>query len=235
MRRVVSTAALVMCASIAATAATLTSETLAAWADHIGATEARIEGELASPRRAVPRALEGRTIHVPSGMIQQWRGAIFLPDVALDALLVELQDPPEQGPHQEDVVALRVMRRRPNGLDLFIRMTRRKLVSVTYDTEHRVTFRRHGPLRASSRSVATRITEVDASGDRGFLWRLNAYWRYEQIVGGVIVELESLTLSRDVPFGLGSIVEPIVDRVARDSVNRTLEHLRRTYGADPSR
>jgi len=33
--------------------------------------------------------------------------------------------------------------------------------------------------------------------DRGFLWRLNAYWRYEQVAGGVIAECESITLSRD--------------------------------------
>jgi hypothetical protein len=230
MKRSVGAAALVMLASTSAAAATLTLETLAAWDNHIAAIERRIDNELASRPPVVPRPLEGRTVHVPGGMIQQWRGAIFLPGVALDALLERLQNPPEQGPHQEDVAALRVLRRRRDGLDLYIRMTRRKLVSVTYDTEHRVTFRRHGPRRASSRSVATKIAEVGSSGDRGFLWRLNAYWRYEQIVGGVIVELESLTLSRDVPFGLGSIVEPIVDRVARDSVNRTLDHLRRTYG-----
>ncbi|MGH9373776.1 MAG: hypothetical protein ACRD15_19830, partial [Vicinamibacterales bacterium] len=179
MKRSASAVALVMLASMTAAAATLTSETLAAWDDHIAAVEARIDRELASRQRAVPRALEGRTIHVPGGMIQQWRGAIFLPHAALDALLAQLQEPPEHGPHQEDVAALRIIRRRPDGLDLYIRMTRRKLVSVTYDTEHRVTFRRHSPERASSRSVATRITEVGTGGDRGFLWRLNAYWRYE--------------------------------------------------------
>ncbi len=33
--------------------------------------------------------------------------------------------------------------------------------------------------------------------DRGFLWRLNSYWRYQQVDGGVLVECESLTLSRE--------------------------------------
>jgi hypothetical protein len=65
--------------------------------------------------------------------------------------------------------------------------------------------------------------------DRGFFWRLNSYWRYEQVDGGVIVELESLTLSRDVPLGLRVVVEPLIDRVARESLGRTLESLRRTY------
>ena len=63
------------------------------------------------------------------------------------------------------------------------------------------------------------------------MWHLNAYWRYEQVPGGVIVELESLTLSRPVPFGLTSLVRPIVDRIARESIARTLDGIRQMYGA----
>ena len=76
-----------------------------------------------------------------------------------------------------------------------------------------MTYRHHGAQRASSRSVATKIVEIGES-DRGFMWRLNAYWRYEQVPGGVIVELESMTLSRAVPFGLTAVVRPIIDRIA---------------------
>ena len=86
------------------------------------------------------------------------------PGVQLDTLLNRLRHPREQGPHQEDVLAVRVLNRETDSLDLFIRMTRTKIVTVTYDTEHHVEYRRHGPLRASSRSVATRITELDDEG-----------------------------------------------------------------------
>jgi len=182
----------------------------------------------------------GNTIDVPDGVISHWRGSVFLPGVALDTLLEQLQHPSERGPHQEDVLALRVLERQPHALRLFIRMRRTKIVTVTYDTEHRLDYRRHGRTRASSRSVATRIVELDAAGtanerekpqgeNRGFLWRLNSYWRYEQIGGGVIVELESLTLSRSIPMGLGAIVKPIIDRIARESIDRTLENIRQTH------
>jgi hypothetical protein len=61
---------------------------------------------------------------------------------------------------------------------------------VTYNTEHSVEYRRLGGRRATSRAVATRIAELADAGtpaerekgpgqDHGFLWRLNAYWRYE--------------------------------------------------------
>jgi len=182
------------------------------------------------------------TIDVPGGLVSHWRGSIFLPDVTVPTLLHRLQNPPERGPYPQDVLALRVLERKPDAITLFIRMTRTKIVTVTYDTEHDVTYRHLGAQRASSRSVATKIVEIDeaeatagptkpSGTDRGFMWRLNAYWRYEKVPGGVIVELESMTLSRSVPFGLTAVVRPIIDRIARESIERTLDGIRQIYGA----
>ena len=222
-----------------ADAATLTPVTVAAWNARVATIEARIERELSPWRRSlVVEDPGGTTTDVDGGLISQWRGSVFLPGVQLDTLLNRLRNPREQGPHQEDVLALRVLKREPDSLDLFIRMTRTKIVTVTYDTVHHVEYRRHGPMRASSRSVATRITELDDEGrakipgeDRGFLWRMNAYWRYEQVRGGVIVDLESVTLSRGIPLGMGTIVRPLVNRIARESMARTLDNICRTYSS----
>jgi hypothetical protein len=247
-----------------AVAATLTPQTLQAWNAYVAATERRIERELESPRSflvsdfaadgaSVRRALASgaivvdqmpatrssrQEIETPSGLLSHWRGSAFVPGLSLDRLLERLQNPREHGPHQEDVLSLRVIDRAPDRLSLFIRMTRTKIVTVTYDTEHQVTYRRHGSNRASSRSVATRIAELDEDGrpkpegrDRGLLWRMHSYWRYEQVPGGVLVELESLTLSRDIPLGLGHVVRPVVNRIARESMSRTLESLRRVHAS----
>ena len=51
---------------------------------------------------------------------------------------------------------------------------------------------------------------------------MNSYWRYEAVPGGVIVELESLTLSRGLPWGTGTAIRPLIQRVARESIERTL-------------
>jgi hypothetical protein len=94
------------------------------------------------------------------------------------------------------------------------------------------------PTRAAARSVATRIAELADAGtakerekpaddDSGFLWRLNAYWRYEEVPGGVIVECESVSLSRSVPMVVRPVANPIVDRIARESLQRTLDSLKR--------
>jgi hypothetical protein len=109
---------------------------------------------------------------------------------------------------------------------------------VTYDTEHAIENRRLSETRASKRSVATKIAELADAGtprerekppgsDRGFLWRLNAYWRYEQIDGGVLIECESVSLSRSVPMLLRPFVSGIVERIARESLQKTLMSLKR--------
>jgi len=121
-------------------------------------------------------------------------------------------------------------------------LQRKALVTVTYNTEHVVRFARYGARRATSTSTATKIAEVSAPNtteqrelpigdDRGFLWRLNAYWRYEDVTGGTIAECESVTLSRDVPALVRYVVDPLVDSTARESMVRTLLALRAHFAS----
>jgi hypothetical protein len=62
--------------------------------------------------------------------------------------------------------------------------------------------------------------------DHGYLWRMNSYWRYQEVKGGVIVECESLTLSRSIPSLLEYMIRPLIKSVARESMKRTLESFR---------
>ena len=187
-------------------------------------------------RRGTSRDLGNRSIDVPLARVHHWHGAVFLPGATLDALLRTLErDAP---PTSQEILRASVLQRGPSFIKVFLRIQRSRVVTVVYNTEHEVRFLRHGPTRASSASVATRIAEVQNPGtpaerelrpgqDRGFLWRLNAYWRYEAVAGGVIAECESISLSRDIPFGLGSIAGPIISSTARESMERTLESIRR--------
>ena len=206
-------------------------ETVAAWERYVATTEQALEQSRAT---TVPRATEaiaatGESIHVPSGTISDWRGAVFIPHLTLDRLLHGLQHPGTPPP-QEDVVSSRVIARGDDSLRVGIRLVRHAIVTVSYDTEHDMRFRRVSPTLATARSVATRIEQVDG-GDHGFLWRLHSYWRYEETSGGVLVELRSLTLSRSVPALVRPIASPLVTRVARESMVRTLEALRQYFGA----
>ena len=82
----------------------------------------------------------------------------------------------------------------------------------------------------------TRVREVRDAGtadervlppgdDRGFLWRLNAYWWYEETPAGVIAVMDTLTLSRDIPMLVRPMAAPFVRRIGRESVISALQGL----------
>jgi len=262
--RMVALAACVLLVTAGPALAGPPSDTVAAWNRYVATTERRIATELADGRRFLAMDFEaGRrqrdrrrlqtgdaiveqvatggseagSIDVPGGMIHHWRGYVFIPGARLGALMSNVSDP--TGPRsieQEDVLETRVVSRQADGLRLFLKLQRRSLVSVAYNTEHDVRYRRHSDTRASSHSVATKIAELTDVGlpsereragdeDRGFLWRMNSYWRYEAVPGGVIVELESLTLSRGLPWGTRTLIRSLIERVARESIERTLAKL----------
>ena len=240
----------------------LAPETRAGWTGYVAATELRIDRELKSPRRFLAQDFTlsadddrhsvlgggivvnevettdpaGRALSVPLAMVHHWRGAVFIPATTVNDIVGKLQSgaPPTR---QEDVLESAVLDRGPDWMKVYLRLQKSKYVTVVYNTEHLVRFKRYGPGRASSTSMATKIAEVASPGtpsehelppgqDRGFLWRLNSYWRYQQAGAGVIAECESLTLSRPIPYVLTYLVRPIVRTTARESLARTLASLR---------
>lgn len=180
---------------------------------------------------------QGGKIPVPNGAIHHWRGSVFIPGVSLDAVLLRIENPDLEKSRQEDVLESRVLEKRPEEIKLYLRLQRSRIVTAVYDTEHLIRIKRYGRGMASSSSIATRIVELERlkgkwdvekpeGKDRGFLWRMNSYWRYQQVASGVIVECESMTLSRSIPFMLATIARPIINSIARESMHRTLQSFR---------
>jgi len=178
----------------------------------------------------------GRAMEIPEGTVHHWRGAIFVPGATLEDVLDRLRNPVPADAEQEDVLAYKVLEKSPGQYRIYLKLQRSKIVTVVYNTEHLVRYRLHGNTRVSSSSVATKIAEVERRNnverelpqghDSGFLWRMNSYWRYEKVDGGVIMECESMTLSRSIPAVIQVMARPLIKGVARESMQRTLETLR---------
>jgi putative flippase GtrA len=195
----------------------------------------------AIPMAQIERATPGGPeLPVPSGKIHHWAGAIFIPGVSVDEVLKRLSElAGNEQRHYGDILASRLLSRTDDRYQIFMKVRRSKVITVTYNTEHDVRYRRLKDGRASARSVATRIAQLDDAGtpqerelkpgsDGGYLWRLNAYWRYEAVPGGVLIECESVSLSRAVPLMLRPFATGMVEGLARESLERTLVGLR-TY------
>lgn len=176
----------------------------------------------------------GSTLEAPDGLIHHWIGAVFIPGATLRQVLDLVQDyDRHQEIYQPEVVRSRLIRRDGNDFQIFYRLREKKVITVTLNTNHDV---RYFPIDAThcrSRSSATRIAEVGAAGgpgeyekpighDGGFLWRMNSDWRFEEQDGGVYVETESISLTRDIPTGFGWIVKPFVTSIPRESLLMTL-------------
>jgi hypothetical protein len=153
----------------------------------------------------------GVHFEVPSGEIHHWWGAILLRNVTLEKLLLFLQDYDHHAGRFADVERSRLIGKDGDRYRFFFRLQRSKaFVTAYYNTEQECIYTNRGPRRVSSQSSATKIAELENPGtsderekqpgnDRGFLWRLASWWRFEQKGPDVIVELESASLSRDIP------------------------------------
>jgi hypothetical protein len=249
-----------------ARSAELHENTLAAWRHYIERTEARIGREVASGERflvrdslpAVERAAakaalergevfttklrtldeDGSEIEVPGGMIHHWLGSVLVPGVDVATLVHWLQSYDDHQRYFDEVEASKLVSREGESFEIFLRLRRKKVVTVYYNTDHHVEYRGHGHGLVSSISRSTRIAEVEDAGtadekekpignDRGFLWRLNSYWRFQQVPGGVVVECESVSLSRGVPLAVRWLVGSYLDSVPRESLASTLVPIRK--------
>ena len=181
-------------------------------------------------------------INIDGGLVNHWRGTVFVPKVKLEDLLKVLQEPQSDKHKQEDVLSSRVVSRDGDSQKVYLRLRRTKFVTVVYDTEYDVDYVKLAPDRAYSNSISTKVVEIENAGtpteralpegnDHGYMWRLNSYWRYKQHEDGVLVEIESLTLSRDLPAIIGPLIRPIVNSTARESMTRTLSSVRARFSS----
>ncbi len=187
---------------------------------------------------AIHPRLEGGEMEVPHGLIHDWIGAVFIPGTKLDRVLASVQDyDRNKYTHKPEVIDSKLLARDGNDFRIFLKLRKKKVITVVLNTEHRVHYAPVDKTRWQSRSYSTRIAEVDNAGepderelppgdDHGFLWRLYSYWRFEERDGGVFVECEALSLTRDVPTGLGWVVTPVIRNLPRESLESTLRAAR---------
>ena len=186
---------------------------------------------------------DGRAIDVPDAWVHHQRGAALIPGVKLDRVFQRLQEE-VPGLGKGDVVEARILARNGGRLRTFIKVQRSgSFLGYSYrfmfNTEHDVMFVRVTGTRGTSTSVAVKIAELENPGTaqereaapanaHRLMERWQSYWRYEEVTAGVIVECESITLSRTGPLNLG---RGIADSTAREGMERALVNVRGHFAA----
>ncbi len=238
--------------------------TLLAFQEYAGQAETAMDHTLAQPQTFLWSDTDGKRreqvrggetvaslwsgkhpVRVPDGLIHDWIGATFVPDICVGNAIALVQD----YDNHKDIYKLEVSESKlisQNGdhFEIYLRLIKKKIVTVVLDTWHDVQYSALDPKRWAIRSETTRISEVEHAGKpdekvgppdsgHGYLWRLNSYWRLFERDGGTYIECRAISLTRDVPKALAWIIEPMVKKLPKQSLIATLDSTRRALRSEP--
>lgn len=182
--------------------------------------------------------LDGKEVDVPDGMVHHWVALAFIPGATLEQTLAVVKDYDHRSElYRPEVIASHVIGRQGDDYKLFMRLYEKRFTTVIFNTEYVIHWGQVDSRKLYSHSVSTRVAEVKdpshpdgaelpVGHGNGYLWRLNTYWRFAEKDGGVYVQCEALSLTRDIPFGLAWLIKPLVTKIPKQSLERALGRTR---------
>lgn len=173
-------------------------------------------------------------LSLPGAMLHHWRGIAFVSSAKaadFERLMRDLDAYPQR--FSPEVLRTKVLTQQGDRFQASMRVEQKHVITVVMDLTYDIDFGRLDTQHGYSLSRSTSIAEIDAPGtakeralkpsdEHGFLWRLNTYWSYEERDGGLYMQIESVSLTRSIPRGLGWAVGPFVESVPRESLEFTL-------------
>ncbi len=167
-------------------------------------------------------------------MLHHWRGTAFAPGAKagdFERLMKDINAYPQH--YSPQAIQARIVSQQGDRFQVVLRARQRHVITVVTDIAYEIGFTRLDAQHGYSLAHSTQISEIDSPGtsaeraldsdhDHGFLWRLDTYWSYEERDGGVYMQIESVQLTRSIPYGFAWMVGPFVESVPRESLEFTL-------------
>jgi len=230
-----------------------TAAATAAFDSYIGDAESRLAQQHGSPDgflapADLARLRDGEFVVeelTPTGgrdlggsLLHDWRGTAFVPGSKAEDFEKVMKDFPEYPrDFSPQILRAQILTQQGDHFLVTMRMRQQHILTVVFDTTYDVTFAPTDPTRGTSISRSARVAEIAAPGtaheralapseDHGFLWRMNTYWSYQERDGGLYIQVESVSLTRSIPAGLGWAIEPFIESVPRESLEFTLRSAR---------
>jgi hypothetical protein len=233
--------------------ARLTPEAATAFDRYVEQAEARINSEIVSDPIRDSKLRSGeplieavdaaRSVNTPGAMIQDWVGIMFMPGATLAQVESVLQDYPNyKNYYRPKVIESKQLGHSGSDYDVLLRLYEKHILTIVLNTTYHVRYEVPDAKHLIVTSHSTHIgevkdpgksatEEVKPGGDSGFLWRLNSYWRFEAADGGVYAKCEAISLSRDVPAGLGWMLKGFAESFPKESMKNTLRGASAAVGA----
>jgi hypothetical protein len=176
---------------------------------------------------------------VAGGLIHHWIGAVFLPGVTVSQVLAKLDEYEAYSSfYKPTVINSRLLSRDGDNRRFSLRYARKvSVVTSVIDADYEADYFQLGPNRWWSICRSTRIQEVEHQGKAderlqpigagaGYMWRFCSITRVVEMDHGVILEMETIALSRDIPSAVAWFVNPIVDHLSRSILRTSLSQTR---------
>ena len=171
------------------------------------------------------------------GLIHHWLGAMLIAGVTLEEAATLLHDFKQHVKYYPEVVEAELILKEGDVYRHRMRTQVEKVLTVVLEMQLDAHHKKIGEKQYAVRSYTAKVSEVEDAGTpeekilpdgegTGFMWRLYSYWRLEEADDGVLTELETVSLSRGIPFGLGAIIKPFVQDVPQESLVSTLSSTR---------
>lgn len=171
---------------------------------------------------------------MPGAMLHDWRGTAFVPGATaadFERLMRDFAAYPQI--YAPEVVQAKVLSQKDDDMQTLMRVRQKHAITVVMDTTYDVRFGKLDPQHRFSLSRSTQIDEIGSPGtpkehaltpaeEHGFLWGLNSYWSCAEQDGGLYIQIESVSLTRDIPPALAWLIRPFVEGVPRESIEFTL-------------
>jgi len=173
-------------------------------------------------------------IEIPSGLVHHWVAVIFVPGGTLSDAVQVLED---YDTHQEiykpEVRRSKLLESNGGDAKIYLQFYIKSIVTAVFNANFEVTYDEPSAGRYEITSRSFRVAEVEDLGkprehelpvgkDRGFLWRLNTYWRVEEKDGGVYLQNEAIALTRRVPPIVAWFVNPLLQSIPKELLSKLL-------------
>jgi len=176
---------------------------------------------------------------VPSGLVHDWIGTAFIPNATITQVLAAVRDYDRYKNIYRPGVVDSKLTETTEQEDHFsmLLMNQAMFLKKAVEGQYHASYFRVDDQHWYSVAESTRVQEIVGYGSAnqqllpegegtGLIWRVRSITRYEQREGGVFIQLDAMVLSRDVPCALRWMVDPIVRRVSRESVQLSLQQTR---------
>lgn len=198
-------------------------------------------GDEAKPRvrggELIVQSINAQPAPVRGGLIHDWMGGAFFPKTTISKAASLIQDFARHKDWYPEIVDSKLIAREGRDVQGLWILRRKAMLTVVVRADLDSTLTEVSPTHSYVVSRSKPIVEIEdyggpnqsdyAAGEgHGFLWRFNGYWTLHEADGGVYAECRIISLSREVPSGLGWIVSPFIRSMPRESLESTLRNTR---------